>query len=100
MFIPHAGAELFTVQLGPGPRTLVAHGRWTGSWELWTEPFTYLSKSWRVVAYDHRVPLEYSRWLASHIPHSQLHIVKGAGHVPTVTYPREVAEAITRFFGV
>jgi pimeloyl-ACP methyl ester carboxylesterase len=54
MFIPHAGAELYTVAFGAGPRTLVAHGGWTGSWELWTEPFVHLSKTWRTVAYDHR----------------------------------------------
>lgn len=54
MFIPHNNAQLYTVEFGNGPRTLVAHGGWTGSWELWTEPFTRLSKSWRTVAYDHR----------------------------------------------
>ena len=54
MFIPHNNAQLYTVEFGSGPRTLVAHGGWTGSWELWTEPFTQLSKSWRTVAYDHR----------------------------------------------
>ena len=54
MFIPHNNAQLYTVEFGNGPRTLVAHGGWTGSWELWTEPFMQLSKSWRTVAYDHR----------------------------------------------
>src|SRR5512134_1648669 len=54
MFIPHAGAELYTVEFGSGPRTLVAHGGWAGSWELWTETFSFLSKTWRSVAYDHR----------------------------------------------
>jgi sigma-B regulation protein RsbQ len=54
MFISHADAELFAVDFGSGPRTLVAHGGWAGSWELWTEPFSILSKSWRTVAYDHR----------------------------------------------
>ena len=54
MFIPHNNAQLYTVEFGNGPRTFVAHGGWTGSWELWAEPFTYLSKTWRTVAYDHR----------------------------------------------
>ena len=54
MFIPHNNAQLYTVEFGNGPRTLVAHGGWTGSWELWTEPFMQLSKTWRTVAYDHR----------------------------------------------
>jgi pimeloyl-ACP methyl ester carboxylesterase len=54
MFISHNNAQLYTVEFGNGPRTLVAHGGWTGSWELWAEPFTQLSKTWRTVAYDHR----------------------------------------------
>lgn len=54
MFIAHNSAQLFTVDYGMGPRTFVAHGGWTGSWELWTAPFNELSKTWRTVAYDHR----------------------------------------------
>ena len=54
MFIQNGNAKLFTVEFGSGPRTILAHGGWTGSWELWVEPFIYLSKSWRTVAYDHR----------------------------------------------
>lgn len=54
MFIPNNNAQLYTVEFGSGPRTFVAHGGWTGSWELWAEPFTQLSKTWRTVAYDHR----------------------------------------------
>ena len=54
MFIPHNHAQLYTVEFGNGPRTFLAHGGWTGSWELWTEPFMQLSKTWRTVAYDHR----------------------------------------------
>ncbi len=54
MFIPHNDAQLYTVEFGNEPRTFVAHGGWTGSWELWTEPFMQLSKTWRAVAYDHR----------------------------------------------
>jgi len=54
MFIQHNNAQLYTVDFGNGPRTILAHGGWTGSWELWTEPFTHLSRSRRTVAYDHR----------------------------------------------
>jgi pimeloyl-ACP methyl ester carboxylesterase len=54
MFIPNHSAQLYTVDFGSGPRTLLAQGGWTGSWELWTESFQSLSKSWRTVAYDHR----------------------------------------------
>jgi len=54
MFIQNKNTQLYTVEFGTGPRTILAHGGWTGSWELWTEPFTYLSKTWRTVAYDHR----------------------------------------------
>ncbi len=54
MFIQNSDAQLYTVEFGSGPRTILAHGGWIGSWELWTEPFTYLSKNWRTVAYDHR----------------------------------------------
>lgn len=54
MFIHHDDATIFAVDFGSGPRTLVAHGGWAGSWELWTDPFGILSKSWRTVAYDHR----------------------------------------------
>lgn len=54
MFITNNQAQLYTVEFGSGPRTILAHGGWTGSWELWTEPFMHLSKSWHTVAYDHR----------------------------------------------
>jgi pimeloyl-ACP methyl ester carboxylesterase len=54
MFIQNHSAQLYTVDFGSGPRTLLAQGGWTGSWELWTEPLQGLSKSWRTVAYDHR----------------------------------------------
>jgi pimeloyl-ACP methyl ester carboxylesterase len=54
MFIKHNNAQLYTVEFGTGSHTILAHGGWTGSWELWAEPFTHLSKSWRTVAYDHR----------------------------------------------
>ncbi len=54
MFIQNGDAQLYTVEFGSGPRTILSHGGWTGSWELWTEPFAHLSRTWRTVAYDHR----------------------------------------------
>lgn len=54
MFVEANDAQLFTVTFGKGERTLVALGGWAGSWELWAEPFTTLSTSWRTVAFDHR----------------------------------------------
>jgi pimeloyl-ACP methyl ester carboxylesterase len=54
MFIPYNAAKLYTVAFGHSSRTLLGLGGWAGSWELWTEPFTYLSETWRTVAYDHR----------------------------------------------
>ena len=54
MFISHRSAQLYTVEFGSGPHTLLAIGGWAGSWELWTGPFQFLSRSWRAVAYDHR----------------------------------------------
>lgn len=54
MFIKVDDAQLFTVSFGSAPRAFVAIGGWAGSWELWTEPFSLLSRTWRTVAYDHR----------------------------------------------
>jgi pimeloyl-ACP methyl ester carboxylesterase len=54
MFIHHNTAHLYTVEFGSGPQTIIAHGGWTGSWELWAGPFHSLSKTWRTIAYDHR----------------------------------------------
>src|ERR1700683_5150518 len=54
MFLKLDDAELFVGAFGEGPRTLVAHGGWVGSGELWHGPFERLSRSWRAIAYDHR----------------------------------------------
>ncbi len=54
MFITSDDAQLYTVVFGDSPRTLLALGGWAGSWELWTNTFTYLSSTWRTIAYDHR----------------------------------------------
>ena len=47
---------------------------------------------------DSIVPLADSEWLATRIPGSALHVIRGAGHVPTITRPDEVASAISEFF--
>jgi pimeloyl-ACP methyl ester carboxylesterase len=47
---------------------------------------------------DMLVPLSDSEHMASQIPNSHLHVFKGAGHVPTVTRPIEVAQVINQFF--
>ena len=44
------------------------------------------------------VPMTDARWLAERIPNSRLVVLPGAGHVPTMTRPREVAAAIDEFF--
>ena len=54
MFTRINGHLLSTVAFGSGPRTLVAHGGWVGSWELWQQPFELLSDEWRCISYDHR----------------------------------------------
>ncbi len=48
---------------------------------------------------DRLVTLAESTWLAEKLPNSRLTVIPGAGHVPTVTFPREVARAINVFFG-
>jgi pimeloyl-ACP methyl ester carboxylesterase len=47
---------------------------------------------------DAMVPVNDSRELAAALPHSALHLIPGAGHVPTMTHPADVAAAIDRFF--
>lgn len=54
MFIPAGGHLLNAVDVGSGPRTLVTHGGWVGSWELWQQPLELLQGEWRCIAYDHR----------------------------------------------
>ena len=55
MFLDVNGVRLHALSFGDGPRTLLATGGWTGSWEVWEEPLAQLSADgWRCVAYDHR----------------------------------------------
>jgi pimeloyl-ACP methyl ester carboxylesterase len=55
VFLDVNGVRLHALAFGDGPRTLVAVGGWTGSWEVWEEPIAQLTAvGWRCVAYDHR----------------------------------------------
>ena len=54
MFLKSHDADLFISSFGAGPKTIVAHGGWVGSGELWQPPFEDLSRRWRTVTYDHR----------------------------------------------
>ena len=54
MFLKTTDAELFVTSFGKGPATLLAHGGWVGSGELWSGPFEILSRNWRTITYDHR----------------------------------------------
>lgn len=54
MFVKTSDAEILVSSFGQAPRTIVAHGGWVGSGELWAAPFERLSRSWRTVTYDHR----------------------------------------------
>jgi pimeloyl-[acyl-carrier protein] methyl ester esterase len=47
---------------------------------------------------DRIVPVSAAEWLASQLPNSELRILPGAGHVPTMTHPQLVATAIDQFF--
>jgi 3-oxoadipate enol-lactonase len=55
VFLEVNGVRLHALVFGDGPRTLLAVGGWTGSWEVWEEPVAQLTaKGWRCIAYDHR----------------------------------------------
>jgi pimeloyl-ACP methyl ester carboxylesterase len=54
MYYQREDANLFVSDFGPGPKTIVAHGGWVGSGELWHSTFGFLSRTWRTVTYDHR----------------------------------------------
>jgi pimeloyl-ACP methyl ester carboxylesterase len=54
MFYKRDDANLFVSDFGSGPKTIMAHGGWVGSGELWHSPFEILSRKWRTVTYDHR----------------------------------------------
>lgn len=54
MFRDLNGRLARVMDFGSGERTLVAHGGWTGNWELWELQAEALSRQgWRVISYDH-----------------------------------------------
>ncbi len=46
------------------------------------------------------VPVDAARLLAQTLPNARLITLPGAGHVPTMTRPQEIAEEISRFWGL
>lgn len=55
MFINVGDAKIYTTAFGSTTSpAIVGIGGWIGSWELWAEPFSLLSRSWHTIAYDHR----------------------------------------------
>ena len=55
MFIPVGDAKIFATTFGsPANPAILGIGGWIGSWELWAEPFSFLSGQWHTIAYDHR----------------------------------------------
>ncbi len=72
MFLEVGDVKLHALSFGRGPRTFLAVGGWTGSWEVWEEPLAQLSAAgWRCVAYDHRgageSPVDPSRITVRHM---------------------------------
>lgn len=47
---------------------------------------------------DRIIPLAGGQALAAGIPNSKLVVIEGSGHVPTLTFPVQVADAINTFF--
>lgn len=54
MFIRCDDASILAYLFGSGSKTLVTHGGWVGSGELWLPVLERLGPDWRGVAYDHR----------------------------------------------
>jgi pimeloyl-ACP methyl ester carboxylesterase len=46
---------------------------------------------------DRLIPLESARWLEKSMPDARLVVLKGAGHIPTMTRPHEVANEMMSF---
>jgi 3-oxoadipate enol-lactonase len=54
MFVRSGTALLNVAAFGVGRRILVAHGGWTGTWEMWQQVFETMTSTWRCVGFDHR----------------------------------------------
>jgi pimeloyl-ACP methyl ester carboxylesterase len=47
---------------------------------------------------DQLASLESAEWLVDTLPNAKLEVIHGAGHVPIMTFPHQVADAIDHFF--
>lgn len=54
MFVRRDDADILAYLFGNGSKTLVTHGGWVGSGELWLPVLEKLGPGWSGVAYDHR----------------------------------------------
>jgi pimeloyl-ACP methyl ester carboxylesterase len=54
VFIEVRDRLINTLCFGAGTQTLLAHGGFTGNYELWLQPFEILSRRHRTITYDHR----------------------------------------------
>lgn len=54
MFMEVGGRQVFMVDLGGGGLPFVAHSGWVGTWEDWEPQLAALSRTRRVVGFDHR----------------------------------------------
>jgi pimeloyl-ACP methyl ester carboxylesterase len=54
MFRTIRGRLVNVMAFGPGDPVLIAHGGFTGNYELWLPPIDLLSRRWRCVTFDHR----------------------------------------------
>lgn len=54
MSLESDGNNVFALDFGAGPKTLLAHSGWIGNFEEWIATLAPLSSRWRAVVYDHR----------------------------------------------
>ena len=55
MFITKNNSKIYATSFGSERNpAILGIGGWIGSWELWAEPFSILSRDWHTLAYDHR----------------------------------------------
>ena len=82
------------------PEAAIALYRMTGSIDLRTE-LSRITQPTLILHgdADKLVPVESAHWLAKTLPNAKLTVLNGAGHVPTMTHPHEIATEIMRFLG-
>ena len=69
VFIEVRDRLINTLCFGAGTQTLLAHGGFTGNYELWLQPFEILRRRHRTITYDHRGAGEHRR--ESQTPHGR-----------------------------